>query len=417
MRLVERHTISKSHSEWKTIDRLCFLSKNLYNFSVYKIRKYFEETGKFLYYNPLEKELRTTKNENYVSLPNNSSQQILLVIDRNFRSFFQALRRWKRNKTNFTGCPRPPKFKHKTKGRNLVIFTANQAVIKSGYIHFPKKSNLKPLKTKVSNLKQVRIIPQTSCYIIEIIYEKEKITHENLNESLFLGIDLGINNIVSMTSNQPGLKPILINGQIVKSYNQYFNKIKANIQSNLEKNHNKKRSKKLDLLQLKRNNKVNYYLHHISKFIVEYCIENNLGNIVIGKNDRWKQNVNIGKVNNQKFVCIPYDKLIQQIQYKSELNGINVVLINESYTSKCSSLDLEEVKKHNEYVGKRTFRGLFKYSKGLINADINAALNILRKVIGDGFLKEILLNRGFVHNPIKVNPLLRNQLKTLTNLM
>jgi len=418
MKLVERHIIYKTHPEWKTIDHLCFLSKNLYNYSVYKIREHFKKTGKFMYYNKIEKELRTTKNENYIILPNNSSQQILLVIDRNFRSFFQALRRWKRNKTNFTGCPKPPKFKHKTKGRNLVIFTINQVKLKDGFIKFPKKTNLKPLKTKVDNINQVRIIPQTSCYVIEVVYEKEEIKHENLNEHLYLGIDLGINNIVSMISNQPGLKPILINGQIIKSYNQYFNKTKAKIQSNLEKNHKRKTSNKLNRLQLKRNNKIDFYLHHVSKFIVEYCTTNDIGNIIIGKNDGWKQNINIGKVNNQKFVSIPYEKLIQQIEYKSKLNGIKIISHEESYTSKCSSLDIEEVKKHDKYIGKRIYRGLFKYSKGLINADTNAALNILRKVIGDTFIQDFLKspNRGFVHNPVKVNPLQRIQLKTSTNL-
>ena len=413
MKLVERHIISKNHSEWKTIDHLCFLSKNLYNYSVYTIRKYFKDTGKFLNYNMIEKELRTSKNENYVILPNNSSQQILMVLDRNFRSFFQLLRKWKNNKKTLSGCPKPPNFKDKVKGRNLVIFTSSQIRVKDGYIKFPKKTKLKPLKTKVDNFNQVRIIPQASCYIIEVVYEKEEIKHEHLNDNLYLGIDLGINNLVSMISNQPGLTPILINGQIIKSYNQFFNKTKAKVQSNLEKNHGKKTSNKLNKLQLKRNNKINYYLHHVSKFIVEYCMTNNIGNIVIGKNNGWKQNINIGKVNNQKFVSIPYEKLIQQIQYKSELVGINVILHEESYTSKCSSLDLEPVQKHEKYVGKRVQRGLFKSLNNLINADINGALNILRKVIGDVFIYDLLKspNIGFVHNPVKVNPLQRIQLK------
>ena len=380
--------------------------KNLYNYSVYLIKKQFEEDGKFKYYNIIEKELRTSKNENYVALPNNSSQQILLVIDRSFKSFFHALRSWKRDKTKFRGCPRPPKFKDKIKGRNIIIFTCNQIRLRDGHILFPKKTNLKPLKTKVDNFNQVRIVPQSSCYVIEIVYEKEETNHENINKNLYLGIDLGVNNIVSIISNQPGLKPILINGQIIKSYNQYFNKTKTKIQSNLKKNHNKNWSNRMSSLQLKRNNKVDYFLHHVSKFIVEYCIKNDIGNIVIGKNDGWKQKVNMGKSNNQKFVSIPYDKLISQIQYKSELNGIDVTTINESYTSKCSSLDLEEIKKHDKYAGKRTHRGLFKYSKGLINADTNASINILRKVIGNDFLISPP-DRGLVHNPVKVNPLRR----------
>jgi len=408
MRLVERHIVKQNNSEWKTIDNLCFLSKNLYNYSVYLIRKQFEKDGKFLNYNTLEKELRTTKNENYITLPNNSSQQILMVLEKSYISFFQALRSWKRDKTKFQGCPKPPKFKHKTKGRNLIIFTINQVKIdENGFIKFPKKTGLKPLKTKIgyNKLKQVRIIPQSSCYTIEVVYEKEIIKNENLNKDLFLSIDLGVNNLASLTSNQPGFKPFLINGRIVKSINQYYNKKMSKIKSQLKKNHNKNWSKRLDRLQLKRNCKIDYYLHHVSKYIINTCIDNNISNIVIGKNDGWKQNIEIGKVNNQNFVSIPFEKLIHQIKYKAELIGINVILENESYTSKCSALDLEPIQKHSEYIGKRIKRGLFKYSKGLINSDINGSLNILRKVIGDDFIKD-LSNTGFVHNPVKVNPLL-----------
>lgn len=413
MKLVERHIVKQNNIEWKTIDHLCFLSKNLYNYSVYLIRKQFELDGKFLNYNSLEKELRTTKNENYVNLPNNSSQQILMVLEKNYISFFQALRSWKRDKTKFQGCPKPPNFKHKTKGRNLVIFSYQQVHInENGFIKFPKKTGLKPLKTKIVNnkLKQIRIIPQSSCYVIEVVYEKEITKNENLNKDLFLSIDLGVNNLASLTSNQPGFKPFLINGRIVKSINQYYNKKKSKIQSQLKKNHNKNWSERLDKLQLKRNCKIDYYLHHVSKLIVNTCISNNLANILIGKNDGWKQEAELGKRNNQNFVNIPFDKLIHQIQYKAELVGINVILNEESYTSKCSALDLESIQKHSEYSGKRIKRGLFKYSKGLINSDINGSLNILRKVIGDDFIKD-LSNIGFVHNPAKVNPLRNNQLK------
>jgi len=405
MRLVERHIIKKSNSKWKKIDDLCFLSKNLYNYSLYQIKQHFELTGNFLYFNPLEKEMRITNQFDYRNLPAQTSQQILRVIDSNFRGYFQLLRKWKKNRKSLTGCPKPPKYKDKVKGRNLVIFTNQQVRIqkKTGYINFPKITGLKPLNTKVTNLQQVRIIPQTGCYIIEVIYEKEITEHENLNIDKFLSIDLGVNNLASIITNQPGLNPILINGKIIKSINQYYNKTLAKLQSDLKKNHNKNSSNRTQRLNLKRNNKINDYLHKTSHFIVTYCIENNIQNIVIGKNKEWKQNCNIGKVNNQKFVSIPFEKLIHMIQYKAELNSINVILHEESYTSKCSALDLEPIKKHEKYIGKRVKRGLFKYSNGLVNADINGSLNILRKVIKDDFIN--LLDRGFVHNPILVNPI------------
>jgi len=403
MQLVERHIIKKSNFEWKKIDNLCFLSKNLYNYSLYKIKQEFQKTGKFLYYNPLEKELRTNNQFDYRELPAHTSQQILLVIDRNFRGYFQLLRKWKKNRKSLTGCPKPPQYKDKVKGRNVVIFESNQMrVQKDGTVNFPKKTGLKPLKTKVTNIRQVRIVPQTGCYIIEVIYEKEIKTHENLNIDNFLAIDLGVNNLASITTNQPGLNPILINGKIIKSINQYYNKALAKLKSNLKKNHNKNSSNRTQRLNLKRNNKITDYLHKTSHFIIDYCIEHDIQNIVIGKNKEWKQNCNIGKVNNQKFISIPFEKLISQLSYKAELNSIKVILHEESYTSKCSALDLEPIKKHEKYIGKRVKRGLFKYSNGLINADINGSLNILRKVIKDDFIN--LLDRGFVFNPILVNP-------------
>ena len=196
----------------------------------------------------------------------------------------------------------------------------------------------------------------------------------------------------------------MLNGKILKSVNQHYNKIVAKIKSELKKKNDKDWSKKLGKLTLKRNNIINNYLHHTSKFIITYCIENNIKNIVVGKNKNWKNEVNIGKRNNQNFVSIPHSKLIQQIQYKGEEVGINVSTVEENYTSKCSALDLEKICKHKdgEYKGKRIKRGLFQNTKGLINADVNGSLNILRKVIGDDFIQN-LTNRGCALQPIKFN--------------
>lgn len=403
MILVERHIIKRSNSNWREMDRLCYLSKNLYNYSLYKIKKYFEETGKFYYYNLLEKELRTEKHETYRNLPVASSQQILIRLDKNFRSFFQLLKKWKKDKKTLKGCPNPPKYKDKIKGRNLVIFTNQQVKMKGEYICFPKKANLKPIKTKVNNVQQIRIIPQTSCYVLEIVYEKEIQKNENLNKDNYLAIDLGVNNIVTIVSNLPGIKPVLINGRIIKSKNQFYNKIKAKVQSHLEKNHKKKTSKRLNNILLKRNNYVFNYLHHVSKFVVSFCLENNIKTVVIGKNENWKQECDMGKRNNQNFLNIPHTTLIEQIKYKAEFDDIIVIIKTEEYTSKCSALDLEEIEKHENYLGKRIKRGLFKSLSSLINSDVNGALNILRKEIGDDFIN--LLNRGCVLQPIKVNPL------------
>ena len=189
-----------------------------------------------------------------------------------------------------------------------------------------------------------------------------------------------MNNLITAVNNI-GLDPIIIKGKVIKSINQYYNKQLAYYRSIENKKSNFQDTKRIHKLHLKRNNKINTIFHRISRFLIDYCIENNLGTIIIGYNDGWKQNINIGKKNNQKFVQIPFLRLINQVKYKSELIGITVITINENHTSKCSFLDNEEIRHHKKYVGKRISRGLFRSSNGtLINADVNAGYNIMKKV-------------------------------------
>jgi putative transposase len=410
LELTETIIITFEHNNFKQIDKLCFQSKNLYNYANYIIRQEFIKNRKWIRYNDLEKIIRSTPigEELFTSIPNNTSQQILMILDRNWKAFFASIKSYMKNKDKFIGRPKLPKYKHKIDGRNLLIFTYAQIGYnhkdtyihpKNGYIHFPKKCQLQPIKTRQENIKQVRIVPFKNVYKIEIVYEKEEIKHD-LDTQKWLSIDLGIDNLCTITTNVSNLKPILVNGKHIKSVNWFYNKSLANIKSTLKKVNKKDWSKRLTILNLKRHNKIEYEFHCISKFIVQYCIQNNIGNIVIGLNKGWKQEIELSKVVNQKFVYIPYQSLINQITYKAQLNGINVQTNEESYTSKCSSLDLEPIKKHETYVGKRTKRGLFRTSVGdFINADVNGSLNILRKVIGDDFIN--LLNIGCVQQPVK----------------
>jgi len=401
MLLSEKHIVKKNNKEFKKLDHFCFLSKNLYNTALYTLKKHYGETGKHLNYNAIEKLFRINKHLDYISLPPNTSQQILMLVDKNYRSFFSSITSYKKSKNKFKGLPSPPKYKHKTKGRNLLVFTTNQAKLKNGFIKFPKRIGIQPFKTNVDNLKQVRIVPQTGCYVIEVIYEKKENVHENLDKTKYLSIDLGLNNLATVVSNQPGCKPTLISGRVLKSINQYYNKKRAILQSKLP--HNQHSSNKINTLTLKRNNKIKNYMHHCSKYIIQHALQYNIGNIVIGYNEQWKQYINIGKRNNQNFVGIPFLIFINQIKYKAQLEGINVILHEESYTSKCSAFDLEEICKHDRYVGRRVKRGLFKTSLGYyVNADVNAAINILRKVTNDLFLKEITVSRGLVVSPVSI---------------
>ena len=403
MKIVERHIIKKSDKRWKSLDNICFLSKNLYNSALYHIKDNYSKTGKFIRYNDLERDFKLTNQKDYRSLPIGSSQQTLMLVDKSLTSYFKLLSKWKKDKKSLTGCPKFPKYKDKIKGRFITVFTITQAKLKEGYIYFPKKSSIEPIKTNVTSLKQVRIIPQSSCYIIEVIYEKQE--KEKIINNNYLSIDLGLNNLATCYDTLNN-KSLIVNGKPIKSINQYYNKKRALIQSNLIKNHNKYNSNKLNNLTLKRNNKIQDYLHKSSRFIVNYCVKNNIFNLVVGYNKEWKQEINIGKRNNQNFIQIPYYKLLNLLKYKCKLEGINFIQNEESYTSKCSALDLESLNKHDNYLGKRVKRGLFISSKGIkINADLNGALNILRKVAPDKG-KEIVQTqrcRGQAIWPSKIN--------------
>jgi len=359
------------------LSKLCHLAKNLYNLANWYVRQDFFKLNNFLNYYDLDYIL---KNERaYRKLSSQTSQQILKLVNRNWRSYFRALEEFRANPKKFKNKPRVPRYKKKN-GESIVIFTNQQCRIKEGYLRFPTKANLKLMKTRIKEkLKEVRIIPLGIKYKIEIIYEKE-VQDLGLNKNNVLSIDLGLNNLITAVNNI-GLDPIIIKGKVIKSINQYYNKQLAHYRSIENKKSNFQDTKRILKLHLKRNNKINTIFHRISRLIIDYCIENNLGTIIIGYNHGWKQNINIGKKNNQKFVQIPFLRLINQVKYKSELIGITVITINENHTSKCSFLDNEEIRHHKKYVGKRISRGLFRTSNGtLINADVNAGYNIMKKV-------------------------------------
>lgn len=393
MQRVERHIRIND----KQLDDLCFKSKNLYNYCNYLIRQEFIETHKMLSEYKLTGQLSKEKQFDYKLLPAQTAQQVIKVLFKNWKSFFRSCKEYKKNPSKYKAPPKMPYYKHKEKGRNVFIFTNQQVKLKDEYIYFPKMVNLPPLKTKVDNVCQVRIVPQYSCFIIEVVYKKEVITHE-LNNELHLSIDIGVNNAATCV-NDAGLRPFIINGRPLKSMNQYFNKKKAKLMSFVG---DKGTSRHIQQLTFKRNQKVADYLHKTSRIIINYCIENKIGHIIIGHNKDWKQEVNIGKRNNQNFVSIPMNNLIQMISYKGEENGIKVSENEESYTSKIDHLALEAMEHQEVYLGKRIKRGLFQSSTGvLLNADVNGGIGIMRKAVGDGCIN--LLNRGCVSQPVKWN--------------
>ncbi len=399
MQLVSKHTIDRNHWLYKQLDNLCFLSKNLFNYANYQIRQKFISSGEYLDYYKIQKLCQGTTD--YLGLPAKVSQQVLLRLHESWQSFFAATKEYNLHPDKFKARPKIPRYKHKTLGRNVVTYTA-QAIskkwLKKGIINLSLTDIF--LTTKVSQVHQVRIVPKTYHYSIEVVYEPKDVTQSSSGVEGIAGIDIGLNNLATITSNQKGFVPLIVNGKPLKSINAYYHKKKAVLQSYLKGE--RKTSIKIEQLTHKRNVKVDNYLHNASRFIVNHLAANRIGTLVIGKNDNWKQGINLGKRNNQNFVAIPHARFIEMLTYKAQLAGIAVKVIEESYTSKCSFLDDEPCVKHSEYKGKRIKRGLFRAGDGrLINADVNGSANIIKKAFPNAFAEGI---QGVVVRPVRVTP-------------
>ena len=298
-----------------------------------------------------------------------------MLVDRNFKSFFALLKLKAQGKYN-----RPikiPKYLNKKAGRQVVHYTKGALSFKAqGFIKL-SKTNIK-IKTKLTkeNVQFVRLVPRNNYIAIEIGYHVKELELKSNNN--VLAIDIGVNNIASCVTTD-GDK-LLVNGKPLKYINHNYNKAAAKARGKLKTTHNQNSSKYISQIINKRNNRINDYLHKITTYIVNHAVSKDIGTIVVGYNKEWKQDTNLGKVNNQNFVNIPFYRLINLLEYKCRLKGIRFQTITEEYTSKCSFVDNEEIKKHQSYSGRRISREWFKTKKGLIiNADINGAYNILKK--------------------------------------
>ncbi len=381
MNLTETLQVKKSNE----LSTLCHLGKNLYNLANWYYRQDFFALNNCLSYYDLDFMLKNK--EAYRALPSQTSQQVLWLVVRNWKSYFKAQGEYRRNPFKFRAKPNIPNYKNKN-GESIAIFTNQQCRIKFGWLHFPKSVNINPIKTRISNrLKEVRVVPLGVCYKVEIVYEKDE-RDLTLNKSNVACIDLGLNNLTTVVNNK-GFKPFVVKGKVVKSINQYYNKQLARYRRAENLKNNFINTRRIQKLHLKRNNKINDIFHKLSSVILHYCKENDIGTIVIGYNERWKQKVNLGKKTNQNFVQVPFSALVQKISYKATFVGITVVLHEESYTSKCSFLDREPIEKRESYAGKRISRGLFRSANGTrINADVNASYNIMRKAVPNSILDD-----------------------------
>ena len=399
-----------SKKEFRNLKYLCHIAKNLKNQAIYNVRQHYFKNKKYLSYNENYKMLKNS--ENYKKLNSNMAQQILKEVDESFKSFFALLKLAKNGQYN--GKIKLPNYLDKDGFTTLVIGFVR---LKDDMLIVPYSNSFRkthkeiaiklPPVLKDKKIKEIRIIPkQHSRYFeIQYTYEVKEIQRE-LNENNVLGIDLGIDNLCTCVTNTGA--SFIIDGRKLKSINQYYNKINAKLQSIKDKQKIERTTLRQKRITRKRNNRINDYLSKAARTIVNYCLNNDIGKLVLGYNEDFQRNSNIGSINNQNFVNIPYGKLRDKLIYLCKLYGIEFKLQEESYTSKASFFDGDEIPiydKENlqEYIfsGKRIKRGLYQTSTGkLINADCNGALNILRKSkVVD---LSVLYNRGELNTPKRI---------------
>ena len=401
-----------SKEDYRTIRELCHIAKNLANEAIYNVRQYYFSEGEFLKY---EKNYTLLKNSpNYKALNSNMAQQILKEVDGSFKSFFSLLKLAKQGKYAFKDC-RLPHYLPKDGYTTLVIGFVR---LKGNKLILPFSNSFKKTHKAVEitippmlldkKVKEIRVIPKAKARFFEIqyIYEAECV-QRNLNTNNALALDLGINNLVTAVSSNG--KSFIIDGKKLKSINRWFNKENARLQSIKDKQHyGKKSTSRQKAIARNRNNKVNDYMNKAARKVINYCIANDMGTLVVGYNETFQRGGHIGKRNNQNFVNIPYGQLRSKLEYLCRLNGIIFVKQEESYTSKSSFWDRDDIPVYNadnpreyQFSGKRIHRGQYKTASGkIINADVNGALNIMRK--SSVVDVNILYGRGEVDTPVRI---------------
>lgn len=385
---------------------LCKVSNNLYNQALYLFRQALKNENRWLWYADMDKLMKEAHNLegaiNYRLLKAQVSQQILKVLDRNVKAYCKAIKDFKAHPSKYKAMPQLPSFRKRGSLFNL-YYTNQSASIKDGKIRLAKDLMVpipqwNKYKERIQDFQQVRILPYGKKLKVEIVYRYE-VKDADLDKSKYASIDLGIDNLATMITDKGSF---LYSGKFLKSYNRNFNRQLARLQSIKDKQGIKKATKRIQGIYEKRDRYFEDAFHKYSRMIVNHLIENRIGNLVVGYNTGWKQSVNIGKRNNQKFVQIPFARLASYLKYKCEMAGIRFVENEESYTSKCDALAMEEIRKHESYLGKRVKRGLFRSSTGkYINADVNGAVNILRKVVGESDCISQITGSGRLLRPIR----------------
>lgn len=375
--LSERHIISLSHPYFSECDHLTFLGKNLYNATLFYQRASFFKKD-FQNYYAVNRVFTHENQIDYRALPAKVSKQVQMLVDKNFKSYFALVK--KKVKGDYNSPVRIPRYLHKTKGRCTLPYPKDALSLKEdGFVKFSKTEIKIQTKIKREKIQSARIVPKGNHFVIEILYKKpmKKLVSEKIQNVAF--IDPGLNNLITVTSNT--FSPLLYSGKNLKSMNQLANKKIAQVKSSLNKKGLYSSSLLISIYN-KRNRRIKDCLHKLSTHLVNQFVSYKIDTVIFGHNLGQKQDIKLGRVTNQNFVQIPFSQLISLLQYKCELQGIRFITTEESYTSKCSFLDLEKVCRQKEYLGKRVKRGLFQSKDGVqINADVNGSLNIGRKYL------------------------------------
>lgn len=378
--------------EYNILRELCRIAKNLTNQAIYNVRQHYFQEKQYLRYEANYHEIKHLKN--YKLLNSNMAQQTIKDVDQMFKSFFALIKLAKQGKYNFRHI-KLPNYLPKNSYFSLIIaeFKIKNNILTIPYSNtFKKEKYRTKIKIKVpqiledKKIKQIKIIPKFNARFFEIQYTYE-IEEENiqLNTNNALAIDLGVNNLCTCVTNTG--KSFIIDGRKLKSINQFFNKQNARLQSIKDKQNIERQTKQQFLIFRKRKNRVDDYINKACRYIINYCLSNDIGTLIIGYNQSFQNKTNLGKRNNQIFTHLPFGKIREKLEYLCKRYNINYVLQEESYTSKASFFDNDELPVYNmdnpqtyEFSGRRIRRGLYQTkNKYHFNADCNGALNILRK--------------------------------------
>jgi putative transposase len=397
MRRVEQHVIKRSHPKFHAIDEMAFASKNLWNLANYYVRQAFIFQHSYLDNTAVYHLVKDSSA--YKALPAKVSNQVLIQLDQAWTAFFEAMEAWRAHPETLTGRPNLPKYKHKTHGRNLVVFELGaiwKADLAQREIAVSQLGRLVETKQHPESIEQVRIVPKADHYVVEVVYQAEA-KPAQLDKRLFVALDPGVNVLAALTSNKPGFVPRLVNGRPVKATNQLYNKQRAQEQKHLARGKAPRfTSHRLNRITTKRNRRIMHYLHTASRRMIDLLVAEGIGTLIIGKNPFWKRRVELGKKHTQEFVQIPHARFIELLTYKAEQVGISVLITEESYTSRASFLDRDmlptydpaqgaEQEDNPHFSGRRDGRWYRVKGRAPMHSDVNGSYNIGRKVFPTAF--------------------------------